>query len=385
MLCFWRLSDGEPFVYLGGLQLVAVATALVIIGTTWRETLISRVLGTPPLVGIGRRSYSLYLWHWPVYVVTRPGLDLRWSSGPTLVLRLVLSAGLAELSYRFVEVPIRRGALGRTLRRVRGNARLASPERQRQMRRSWSAVGASGLCLLLVLGVLVIRADPPQHLESLLASDEAMASSGEQPGTAADPLVPAGAGGATKAEASTASTNPPPPGADPNAMVPGSAVAGANGNRPVAVYAIGDSVMLGARSALTSAIPGIVVNAKVGRYMGEGRALVSVLMSSRLPPSAIVVHLGSNGPASASDVKDIVDAAAERRLIFVTVKVPRRWEGTSNSAITEGAADKPNVRIVEWKRASSSCKGADLFYEDGIHLKPDGATCYANLIKAALD
>ena len=70
--------------------------------------------------------------------------------------------------------------------------------------------------------------------------------------------------------------------------------------------------------------------------------------------------------------------------MFVTVKVPRRWEETTNAAISEGATGQPNVRIVNWKRSSDSCKGGEVFYNDGVHLQPVGAACYAGLIKAAL-
>ena len=384
VLCFWRLGDDLPFVYLGGLQLVAVATALVIVGTTGPASFVSRLLGARPLVEVGRRSYSLYLWHWPVYVVTRPGIDLPWSSGPTLALRLAISAGLAELSYRFVEVPVRQGALGRAVRRVRANLRVGTPERRRQVRRSWTVVGATGLSVLLVLGTAVVRAEPAPPFDSLLATEGALASPVEEAAAAADPLVPIGAGATgSNGDSTTPSTNPAPPGADPAATAPGTA-APASRAAPVEVYAIGDSVMLGAQPALAEAIPGIVVNAKLGRYMGQAAPLVAQLVAQDPAPESFVIHLGSNGAARRSEVVDVIEAAAGRRVVFVTVKVPRRWEGPSNSAISEGVAGRPNARIVDWKRASSRCPGGEIQYDDGIHLQPDGAACYARLIRAAL-
>ncbi len=387
LVCFWRLSNDLPFVYLGGLQLVAVATALVIAGTTGRATPLTRFLGARPLVALGRRSYSLYLWHWPVFVVTRPGLDVPWSSGPTLVLRLVLSAALAELSYRFVEVPVRQGALSRAVRRVRANMKLGSPERRRQVRRSWSALAAGSLCLLLVLGIAVVRAEPPPPLDSLLATGGTPAAPAEEPGGASDPLVPAPAGGGGAATTAVPSPDPAPTGGGANPTIGGSASGAGSGSSTageVRVYAIGDSVMLGAQPALADAIPEVIVDAKLGRYMKQGAAVVASVTARYPALESIVVHLGSNGGAGSSEVVDIIEAAGGRRVVFVTVKVPRRWEGTSNSAITRGTADQPNVRIVDWKRSSGSCKGGEIFYDDGIHLKPAGAECYANLIRAAV-
>ena len=379
LACFWRLGSDEPFVYVGGLQLVAVATALLIAAITWPGPYLTRLLSNPLLVALGRRSYSLYLWHWPVYVVTRPELDLPLSSGPTLVLRLVLSAALAEVSYRFVELPVRNGALGRGWKRVRANARAATPGRRRQLRRSWSALGASGLALLLILGAAVARAEPPQPLDSVLSTGILPALEAE-PGQAADPLVPLAAGGRDSEDddTTTPSTNPPPPGADPNAVVVGSPVSIVPRYR---VYAIGDSVMLGARDALAATLPGITVDAAVGRYMGQAATLVNLLAARNQLPDTVVVHLGANGAASRSEVEDVIEAAGGRKVVFVTVKVPRRWEASSNTAINSGAADQPNVRIVDWKRLSGSCAGGQIFYDDGIHLKPHGATCYAQLIR----
>ena len=390
LLCFWRLSDHLPLVYVGGLQLVAVATALVIVGTTGRSSPLARLLGARPLVVVGQRSYSLYLWHWPVYVVTRPGLDVPWSSGPTLVLRLVLSFALAEVSYRFVEVPVRRGVLGRAVRRVRANMKLGPPERRRQVRRSWSLVGAGALSLLLVLGIAVVRAQPPPPLESLLATGGAPAEATEEPADAPDPLVPvpagdegAGATSETSSSGTSSTTSTSSTTLGTGSAGSSSATSGAAATRGVTVYAIGDSVMMGARAELVDAIPGVVVDAKLGRYMAQGAAVVSSVTTKHPALETIVVHLGSNGGAGSSEVVDIIEAAGGRRVVFVTVKVPRRWEATSNSAITRGTAGQPNVRIVDWKRLSASCRGGSIFYDDGIHLRPAGATCYANLIKAA--
>ena len=83
-------------------------------GSVWR-----RLLSLKPIVWIGQRSYGIYLWHWPIFVLTRPNLDIGMTGVPLLVLRLGLTIGLAELSYRYVEQPIRRGALPRWVAKVR--------------------------------------------------------------------------------------------------------------------------------------------------------------------------------------------------------------------------------------------------------------------------
>lgn len=116
--------------------------------------------------------------------------------------------------------------------------------------------------------------------------------------------------------------------------------------------------------------------------MGPG--VVEALAERGLLPGAFVVHLGSNGPATTSDVTEIIEAAQGLPVVLVTVRVARRWEDVTNSAIAEGVADQPNVKVVDWKRLSDRCEGGEVLYDDGTHLRPAGAACYAKLIKAAL-
>ena len=68
------------------------------------------VLGHPLLRWFGAHSYAIYLWHWPLFVITRPGLDTAWDGLPLLALRLLATVALADLSYRLVELPVRHGA-----------------------------------------------------------------------------------------------------------------------------------------------------------------------------------------------------------------------------------------------------------------------------------
>src|ERR687897_840869 len=121
------LGELQPFLYMGGFALVGLATTATIMAVVHPHTLIgARLLGSVPLRWIGVRSYGIYLWHWPVFMVTRPELDVPFDGLPLIALHLGLTLVLADLSYRFVERPIRRGALGRAwkaLRKARGGRR----------------------------------------------------------------------------------------------------------------------------------------------------------------------------------------------------------------------------------------------------------------------
>jgi peptidoglycan/LPS O-acetylase OafA/YrhL len=131
VVCFAQVHEYDPFLYRGGFALVSLLSAVAIAAAVHPRTVLARfVLSQRVLTWIGVRSYALYLWHWPIFVLTRPEIDLPWTFYPTLILRLVLTFVAADLSYRYVEVPIRNGAFTRWRRRLagrRGTRRWAGP------------------------------------------------------------------------------------------------------------------------------------------------------------------------------------------------------------------------------------------------------------------
>src|ERR671913_947665 len=161
-----NLGEFQPFLYCGGLALVGLATTATIMALVHPHALIgSRFFGSAPLRWGGGRSYGIYLWHWPVFMVTRPDLDVPIDGLPLLALRLTTTVVLADLSYRYIETPIRRGALERawrTLREARGALR-------RRLRLQWAGALVPILASCALLGVAVAEAEPPEK-PSYLAS-----------------------------------------------------------------------------------------------------------------------------------------------------------------------------------------------------------------------
>ena len=154
----------QASLYQGGFALVGLLTAVVAAAAVQRRGLLGPALGWAPLRWIGLRSYAIYLWHWPIFVLTRDGADLRFDGWWPLTLRLTLTLFLAEISYRFVETPIRRGALGRAWAGLRMRSRAG--RWRGAVRRGAFVLPAA--CATLALGLAVAMAEPPAPPSHLL-------------------------------------------------------------------------------------------------------------------------------------------------------------------------------------------------------------------------
>lgn len=103
------LNEFRPFLYRGGFLIIALASALLILGASSPLTSLSKLFENRLLRWIGTRSYSIYLWHWPIFMLTRPDIDVHLPAALVRLSQLAITFALAELSYRWIETPIRHG------------------------------------------------------------------------------------------------------------------------------------------------------------------------------------------------------------------------------------------------------------------------------------
>jgi peptidoglycan/LPS O-acetylase OafA/YrhL len=354
---YLRLDQYQPFLFQGGFVLVALATTIVILVAVHPHTYLgAHFLGWRPLRWIGLRSYSIYLWHWPVFMLTRPELDVPIDGLPLLALRLVATIVLADLSYRFVETPIRTGALGRAWRALR-EARGA---RRQRLGAYWSGAAVTGATFCVVLGLAVAHAQPPAPPSYL--SVEALHT--EAPTTATD--------------------------AEDSSITPKSETPPANTDAPVdtskdPITVVGDSVMRGAAVELERALDYPAFGTDVGlQPVGAVEILKKRRAAGRLG-EVVVVHAGNNVPFTAEQFDEMMGVLADvPKVLIVNLKVPRPWEQSNNEMLAEGVqrySDK--AVLVDWHAASAG--RPELFVEDGIHLQPEGQRIYADLIAAHLE
>ena len=147
----------------------------------------------------------------------------------------------------------------------------------------------------------------------------------------------------------------------------------------VRVTAIGDSVLLAASDTLKRSIPGIDIDAVVGRSVEEGISALSSHAAADGLGDTVLVHLGNNGQFTDEQFEEIVAIVGPHRaLVFVTVRVPRSWEAPNNDVIVKGVARHANAVLVDWRRASANDPA--WLWDDGVHLRPAGAFAYAQLL-----
>jgi peptidoglycan/LPS O-acetylase OafA/YrhL len=394
-LCL-RLGEFDPPLYRGGLAAVSLSTAALIVALTHPQTRIGgALLGCRLLRWIGERSYGIYLWHWPVFMVTRPQLDVPMEGWPLLVLRLAVTVVLADLSYRYVETPIRHGAIGRSwrsLREARGFKRWDLGVR-------YAGIVVPVVAVCVVLGVAVGHAKPPNTPDYLATKKVRIEApdQGSESHKVAKGVTNRGEASAPEPAPVEEKAVPTTDAAERKALAGGhettagrpNSVAGTKpfGGHPTGtVAAVGDSAMLGAVDALQRKVPNLaVIDARGSRQAPEAIEVLRQLRASGKLGEVVIVHIGNNGFLAAEQFDEMMRVlSGVRKVLVVTVTVPdsKSWV-PNNEVLGDGVRRYPNKAVlVDWYAASA---GHPEYFWDGIHLTPRGARAYADLIAAAYE
>jgi peptidoglycan/LPS O-acetylase OafA/YrhL len=333
------LPTDAPLTFRGGLAVVAVLSALAILGAIVPGSLLGTVLEVGPLRWIGARSYGIYLWHWPVLILLTAALP-RWqdSPGTRWLIGLVtvgITVAVAALSYQLVERPIRRLGFRAWSRRLWSGSL-----------RPLRVAGATILALALVAGggataMAIVRAPATGQAQSDIRNGQvALAKSKYLP--------------------------PPPVGA------PGSNL-----------DAVGDSVMLASAPELRQVYPGMNIDAVVSRQMNALPAIVQALKDSGQLRPILVVGLGTNGPIARATLDQVRGMLGpNRQMVVINVEEPRGWEAEVNGTLAQFAGDYENVELSDWYSAISP--HISILARDQIHPGPAGGRIYTAALGDAL-
>jgi peptidoglycan/LPS O-acetylase OafA/YrhL len=358
------LDESRPAAFLGGFTAAQVATlALIAVAVYPAPSRAVRLLSARPLRWVGQRSYGIYLIHWPVIVFLSTAPGEQPESPLTVAAQLGLIVGLAALSYRVIEQPIRhRGVVDAA--RDAGVRLVALVEGRPMASMAMAAVGvvAFGLTVGVTRDVVTASAPDVAGPQSVVIAADPVAA---PPATAAPPTTAAPAAAPDSAPEAPPPTPAPAPPAAP-AYAP--------------TTAIGDSVLVGAAHAMSARMgPALAVDAAVGRQMVEAGDLVAGLAARGELGQVVLLHLGNNGPFTAEQIDAVFAAIGpDRTVLLVNVLVPRRWEGEVNDQLAAAAARHPNAVLIDWRTLVTSEGG--LTRDDGYHLTADGAERYADLV-----
>ncbi|MCI4656511.1 acyltransferase family protein [Cryobacterium zhongshanensis] len=342
----WLPAEG-PLAYRGGLFGISVLSGVVIWAAV-RGARFGRWLDTPVLRWLGERSYGIYLWHWPVFVLA----GVAWPAAGVGVELLVAAVAVlvAAASYRWLEQPVRR-------RGLRGSIRSLSGFATESRSRLWVVGVAAMLGLVLVGGTTAAVVVAPAE-----TSAQAQITRGRQ-------LLDAAQADRKREEAERRSD----PTAAPTPVAPGDLIT-----------AVGDSVMLASAPELEDRFPGILIDAAVSRGMRAAPDILAAQASAGTLRPVIVVGLGTNGPITTDELVAIEAVIGpDRKLVLVTAFADRDWTAGVNEALAGFATHHRLVGIAGWHDAIAP--HTDVLAGDNIHPGPTGGRIYADCIAAALD
>ena len=323
---FLFIDESNPTLYRIAFPLAGILGCAIITSLVHPASRFAPLMSARWLLWIGERSYGIYLWHWVIFQVTRPSLDLAGATWAINAARILVVIALADISLRWIEIPIRRGQLSNWLRglkyrtpKVRARAKLTMV----------------GTILFLVL-----------------------ATSGAS--WAAYYRVHSGVNDARSNQTTTLSVHAP--------TVPG--VPG--------LWVTGDSVILGIHEKLATHFPISLINARVGRQIEE---LITVVKEDQpqVPHSIVILDLGNNNHLTESSVRTLLEFLKNQpKIILVNTAVPRSWAADNDAIIARVSASYPQVELVDW--AGISQGHPEFFAPDGVHLVDAGSSVYVAAI-----
>ncbi len=347
-ICFKFVSETNSILYYGGFFLISTVTLLVIASSVHPSGYFAKFLGNKVFTFIGSRSYSLYLWHYPIIVLIHHQFVQGQIPPLVYVVEILLMVLMAEFSYKFIEQPFRKEGFN-----IFAFNHLKNWRSQKVLR-TW-------LVIILLIPTLLVMVGSFNRFAQKNSTRVTEVNTEE-----IDKLI----------------TQPLPL---PQLEIDGFVV---KGNKQK--YAswkpllIGDSVMVDIGDDFRSFVPKADINGKVGRQLVEATSLAKrQYQSYRDKNDIVVLELGTNGDFTEEQLNSLLEQFGEADIYLVNTRVPRSYESHVNQVLAKAAKKRANVTLVDWYSRSEN--HIEYFAPDGIHLQPPGVRALTNSIIQAIE
>jgi peptidoglycan/LPS O-acetylase OafA/YrhL len=332
IIMFMVTSEFDTFHYQGGMLLLSVITAFLTAALAHPASMLAKWLSVKPLRWIGVRSYGIYLWHYPIIILTTPIINTDGLNGWRITIQIAATMIISALSYHFVETPIRKGQIKFTLTAFK---KLTFLKRR-------IVIGSCSLLFALLIGIGVEFAKTP-----VIVTTKAPLTIGtiHEIEFNNDPII---------------EPEPAP--------------------ELKTITVIGDSILYDVAPFFKNLYPEAVIDYRVGRQMSEVPEVIQQLESSGQLGENVIIQLGTNGPFVKTDLLNLINSLENKKVYLVNCRVPRVWESTVNRTLKEVVTGTPNTVLVDWY--SPSAGHPEFFANDGVHLTRVGGETYANMIAA---
>ena len=339
--CFLFIEETNAALYRIAFPLAAIFGCLMIISLVHPASRFAPIISNKPFLWIGERSYGIYIWHWVIFQVTRPSVDLSGQSWALYLARILLVLALADISLRWVELPFRRGHVQDWLRGIKYRPVKIQVRQRVQL--------ITSIFSILIISVAV----------SIQALNRADAIFLEQQKLAAEQTNAGETNSAYDAN---------------NTSDLGS---------QTGLWVTGDSVILGIRAKLEAKTHISLVNARVGRQAPELLAAMQVDQIA-MPKSIVIFNLGNNNKLTEETTKKIFEVVKNQpKIIVVNTAVPRPWRDENNKLIEKITNEYSNAKLIDWNLISKN--HPEFFAPDGVHLSPTGSDVYVAAVLSALN
>lgn len=329
LLCiFLFIDETNATLYQIAFPLAGLFGCATIISIVHPASRFSPIISNKIFLWIGQRSYGIYLWHWVIFQVTRPGADLTGSPLALNVARVLLVLILADISLRAIEIPIRRGIVQNWFRGIKYRTKVMQ-KRQRIF------IATLSIFTILLTGSSIAVAW--QRDQSIIVEVK------------------------PELELPLVINSPDKPG----------------------LWVTGDSVILGIRNKLAAKQDISLINARVGRQIQE---LITAVEEDKpkVLQSIVVLDVGNNNAVSREDMIKLMELLkSQPKIIVINTSVPRTWRDGNNRIISEVVSNYPNATLIDWNQIAEN--HPEFFAPDGVHLVEAGSDVYVAAILDALN